>query len=150
GAEKTFEGPVIAKAFDFSDSQIKNHGGLLRLRKVGDKVELTFKKAVRSEGFKKRIETETYVADFDATMQILLNLGLKEVKNYSKKRESYRLGDIKFDMDFYSEPIKLLPMIEIESTEQGVRKGVEMLGYKMKDTSTASIWALLKLYKEEN
>ncbi len=144
GAKKIFKGSLIAKIFDFPDARLKKNGGYIRLRKAGDKVEMTFKEKIKSDRFKKRNEIETHIADHDAVKEMLLKLGMKEVKSYKKTRESYRLGNIQFDMDFYSEPVKFRPMIEVESTEEGVQEGVRLLGYEMKDTVSKSIWSLLK------
>jgi adenylate cyclase class 2 len=148
GAVKTFEGPMEAKVFDFPDLRLKNNDGYIRLRKAGDKVEMTYKGTLPSKEFKKREEIETHVEDHDAVMDMLLRIGMKEVKSYKKKRESYRLGNINFDMDFYSEPFKLNPMVEVESTEDGVKKGVQLLGYSMQDTSKLSAWSLFDLHKK--
>lgn len=149
GAKRTFKGLIVAKAFDFPDNRLVNQGSHLRLRKIGKEVELTYKQKIKSKNFKKRLEIETHVEDFDSMLKILEKLGLKEVKRYNKARESYKLGNIHFDIDVNVKSSGIPPLVEIESTEKGVKKGVKMLGYQMKDTSTASAWRLLDYYKKK-
>jgi len=147
GAKKTFKGYLEAKAFDFPDGKLGKQRGHLRLRKVGDKAELTYKQKIKSKQLKRRLEIETHIEDFDSMLKILKKLGLVEVKKYNKTRESYQLGNIHFDLDIYPKSTRIPPLVEIESTEEGVKKGVRLLGFEMKDTSTASAWGLLEYYK---
>jgi len=149
GAKRTFKGNLEVKAFDFPDCKLGQQGGHLRLRKIGNKVELTYKQSLKSKNFKKRKETETYVEDFNSMLKILYELGLREVKGYCKTRESYQLGNIHFDIDINVKSSGIPPLVEVESTEAGVKKGVRLLGYQMKDTSTASAWGLLNYYKKK-
>jgi predicted adenylyl cyclase CyaB len=148
GAERIFNGKLEAKVFDFPGELLRKKGAHLRLRKAGDKVEIAYKEKKQSKEFKKREEIETHVKDFDKIMKILEKLGLKEFNKYEKTRESFRLQNIRFDIDVYPEETGIPPLVEVESTEEGVKKGVEMLGFQMKDTSTASAWSLLELYKK--
>ena len=149
GAKKIFHDKMEAKVFDFPDMRLKHNNGYIRLRKAGDKTEMTYKGSLPSKEFKKREEIETHIADHDKVMAMLQRIGMKEVKAYKKVRESYKLGNISFDMDFYEEPMNLPPMIEVESDEEGVRKGVQLLGYKMEDTCALSAWSLFEQFKEE-
>jgi len=149
GAKRTFHGELIAKVFDFPDLRMKNADGHLRLRKIGDKTELTYKEAVKSEKFKKRIETEVIVSDFDTAEKILRKIGLRETRSYRKTRESYQLGNISFDIDIYPEETGIPPLVEIESTEEGIKEGVKLLGFQTKDTTTVSGWKLLDIYKDK-
>jgi predicted adenylyl cyclase CyaB len=149
GAKRTFKGRLEVKAFDFPDWKLGKQGGHLRLRKVGKKVELTYKQKLKSKRFKRRLEIETHVEDFDSMLKILKKLGLREVNKYNKTRESYKLGNINFDIDVNPKSTNIPPLVEVESTEEGVKKGVRLLGFQMKDTSTASAWGLLDYYKKK-
>jgi len=147
GAEKIFKGPVSTTLFDFPGRLLKKNGGHLRMRRAGKKAELTYKGGKESKQFKKRHEIGTAVEDYDSMSEILKKLGLKEIKSYSKIRESYRLRDMRFDIDIYPKSSGVPPLVEVESTEEGVKEGVSLLGFQMKDTSTASIWDLLDYAK---
>jgi len=149
GAERIFNGRLEAKVFDFPGETLRKKGAHLRIRKTGDKTEITYKEAKKSKEFKKRVEIETHIEDFDIMQKILEKLGLNEFNNYEKTRESFKLQNIRFDIDVYPEETGIPPLVEIESTEEGVKKGVELLGFQMKDTSTASVWSLLELYKNK-
>ena len=148
GAKRIFNGKLEAKVFDFPGEKLRKSGAHLRIRKTGDKIEITYKESKKSKEFKKREEIETHIEDFDKMLKILQKLGLKEFNNYEKTRESFKLDNMRFDIDIYPEDTGIPPLVEVESTEEGVKKGVELLGFQMKDTSKASVWSLLNSHKK--
>ena len=94
GAAKTFDGDVETWFFDFQDDTITRARNLLRLRRIGDKTDLTFKKFVESQSAKVRNEYEVSISDFETMRLILeshwphLNLANGETPNqlYTEKR----------------------------------------------------------------
>ncbi|PID86576.1 hypothetical protein CSB08_00135 [Candidatus Gracilibacteria bacterium] len=76
-------------------------------------------------------EFETSIGNVEVIRNILLSIGFSEY-GYSKKyRDSYIIGNIKFDLDKYD---NMPDFIEIESNNNiDIEKGVILLGYTMKD-----------------
>jgi len=129
GAVKTGEGPVTGVFFVPKDGfSEKKH---LRLRTLHGKTELCLKIPVSKEGAKIMDERETVVDDYDATRSILLGLGFEEIKPFSKRRTSYVLGEIHFEIDTVE---GIPPYLEVEASSiDEVKRGVEMLGLSMAD-----------------
>jgi adenylate cyclase class 2 len=81
-------------------------------------VRLTFKGPRASGEFKSREELELSVADAPTLIEILAQLGYREVVHYEKRRETWTLGDCEVVLD---ELPRLGCWLEIEaSTEQAV------------------------------
>jgi adenylate cyclase class 2 len=136
GAKKTAEGIMKSTLFDNEDGEMKKENQTLRLRKWNGKTEFCFKKKGESKEFKQKEEIETLVDDFDAASKILNGLGFTNTRYYEKKRESYALGNIHFEIDTYP---KIPAFIEVEApTQEEVKKGVEMLGFTMDQTTAMS------------
>jgi len=90
-------------------------------------------------------ELEIDVSDFEKTHQILDKLGYKHKALQENKRESYKLGDVDFEIDTWP---KIPPYLEIEgSSEEKVENAVKSLGYEMKDTTSINT---KKLYLKNN
>ena len=76
--------------YDTDQSDLRNRGELLRLRQYGDKWTLTHKGASNlTAKHKTRSETETTVADGDATHNILISLGYAPRFRYEKYRTEF-------------------------------------------------------------
>jgi len=121
----------------------KKEHAWVRLRDDGERVTLAYK--IRERGGIKGIkETETRVQSFEKTKQILDSINLKFVAYQENRRDQYQLGDIEFSIDEW--PL-LPPHVEIEGRdEKDVKRGVELLGYKMEQTTTKT---MLGLYKDK-
>ncbi|HXY83406.1 MAG TPA: CYTH domain-containing protein, partial [Candidatus Saccharimonadales bacterium] len=66
GATQTFDGDQLTIFFDYAANSIAKAKNLLRLRKTGDKTQLTFKKFIDSGSLKIRDEYEVLVSDFES------------------------------------------------------------------------------------
>lgn len=145
GAKRIGENKFAATIFDFEDGRIRKRGELLRLRKIGDKVELTYKsKEYKESDFKTAEEFETTVTDFNDMLKIFEKLGLKQTMYYEKIRESFKLNNAKIEIDTYP---KIPTFIEIEApTEEEVEKTVKILGFDMKNTTKKVLPEVAKLY----
>ena len=145
GAKKTFSGKIEATLFDHPKLKLRENDKILRVRTVGNKVELCFKGKKEGEQFKIREEIEVETSDFADTLQIFKSLGFVETFTINKERISYRLGNTKIEFD----TIKGIPtFLEIEGiTEQDVADCVKKLGYSMDETTTISANELMERYK---
>jgi adenylate cyclase, class 2 len=148
GAKKTFDGEVHGYFFDFPDSCIRKAKDTLRLRKVGDKSFLTFKKYVNNRGAKVREEFEVEVADFEAAKKILESVGLSAWMDVRKHRSSYALGGVHFELDKHADQYIFVPeFLEIEAKDAAtVRRYAGLLGYGKKDLRPWTIIEVAKHY----
>jgi adenylate cyclase, class 2 len=145
GAKKTFEGDIIPSYFDFPDRQLKARGQLLRLRKRGSMVELTFKQKMKHPRAKIAEETELLVDDFEQMRKILLKIGLLEWKKYSKKRTSYCLGNAHYELDKYP---GMPTFLEVEANNiKALKKAVQAIGFSIKDAKPWSGREVFEHYK---
>ena len=145
-----FEGEIHALHFDYPDLRLRKGGQILRIRKIGDKVELVHKEKLPSTNFKIAEESQVITSDFSTTCKIIENLGLQRIYEFKKKRESYLLGDIHFDLDIPE--LKLIPpLLEIEAnSEQKIKYFLQKLGFTMEQTSTMSAREVEEYYRKKN
>ena len=147
GAKKIFEGEIHALAFDFPDKRLDNEDSFVRVRTVGDKVELCFKGEKKDSQFKSREEIEVSVSGFKDTIQILEKIGLKKYHEGKKHRQSYKFEDARFEIDSWE---NIPPFLEIEAkTEEKVKEFVERLGYTMDQTSNWGYLTIEEHYKNK-
>lgn len=140
GARKVYERKQLRKIYDFPDKRLDKEDAWIRLRTDGEKTTLTLKK--HTGEYDEEITVD--VGDFEKTHKSLKRLGLEDLYTQENKRMRYKLGKITFDIDFWP---RIPPYLEVEAeTEEEVRKGVELLGFKMKDTIIKNT---LELYKEK-
>ncbi|MFA6074101.1 MAG: class IV adenylate cyclase [Candidatus Woesearchaeota archaeon] len=138
---------VKSESYDFSNKLIKEKNELLRLRQVGDKVELTYKQHGRKEGkFKVCNELEINPSNFKKTKEILNALDLKTQNYWEKYRTSYVLGNVKLEID---ELPGIPPFLELEGDKCDIEKTVKLLGFSMKDTTNYAFKKVLKKYNKD-
>jgi adenylate cyclase class 2 len=153
GARKIFKAKIDARFYDFPDNRIKKAGNHVRLRKIGKKVEITFKKLKSRKKYKHNEETDIEVNDFNAADKFLKMLGMTKAKGYTKTRERHKLGNFQFEIDKYP---KIPYFVEIEAKSNDankarklLEKAVKLLGYKMKDTKPWNGFEVHKHYKKK-
>src|SRR3989344_2471112 len=146
-ATKFFEGDIESISFDFDDERLEKNGKMLRVRKAGERCEITFKGKNTSATFKKMDEIEVTTNDFNQTLDIFRRIGMKELCHARKKRECYKHGTIKFDVD----TVPGIPTyVEVEApTEKEVIKGVTSLGFTMKQTTNMNGFQVIEHYKRK-
>jgi adenylate cyclase, class 2 len=91
---------------DFEENYL-HRGGLLdernavlRLRKIGDTVILTYKERIRNnDDIKHKIEYETEVADVEAIENIIEKLGYRLDVVYEKRRQTWHFDKVEVVMD---------------------------------------------------
>jgi len=108
---------------------------VLRLRRVGKKATLTFKKALPgTSSIKQRREEETLVDDPGAMEAILVALGFTPALVYEKRRQTWRLGNTEIVIDVL--PFGLF--MEIEGRVSDIRTVERKLGLKGLKTENAT------------
>jgi len=152
GAAKTFDGAIETWFFDFQDGKLTQAGDLLRLRRIGDKTNLTFKKFVEGSSAKIRDEYEVSVSDFEKTCQILESLGLVSTLRMKKHRASYRLkGGVEVDVDKYGGEYSHIPeLLEIEGKDvEAVHLHAKLLGFRPEECKSWTTFELIDYYSAE-
>lgn len=100
-------------------------GAVLRVRKTRDRATLTYKRRLDGGGdIKHQVEEETDVSDPAAIQRIILELGLRPVLVYEKRRKTWRTGEAEVMVD-------VLPFgnyVEIEGTVDAIHEAEALLG----------------------
>ncbi len=145
GFTKVWEGKILEKFFDLEEKTLKKQKKALRLRSAYGHVELTYKeKGEKHPYLKFREEREVIVSSFKKTEEILESLGYKCMVAREKKRTSYKLKDVKVEIDEYP---GVKPYMEIEGSEERVMDMIKQLNHDLDNTSNKSSTQILKSYK---
>lgn len=162
GGVKTYQGEVITTYYD-SRQKLHNQSRVLRLRRKDGSTEITFKQKLLSEGisstdkylkeivspdiYKSMNEFETTVGDYKTMDTILRGIGFKPCRELTKRRTSYSIGEVHFDIDTYNE---FPTFLEIEAkTGDLVKEWVLKLGYTMNDAKPWTTSDVFKHYGKE-
>jgi adenylate cyclase, class 2 len=148
GAKKVFDGQIETSIFDFQNKAIVKAKDLLRLRRQGDKTQLTYKKVHVTQTAKVAEEYTVEISDIETMKRVLEFLGLKVTENLQKHRVSYVLGKTRFEIDRYMGKYSYIPEfmeIEAENT-QTLHRNAELLGFKSSDCLPWSTHDLIKYY----
>lgn len=150
-AKKVKSENQINKIFDYPDRKLINNHGYARIRIVEDLLKsltvnyMTTKKLLNNTEFKIMSENETEIRNADEGEKIFQALGLELIQTILKYRESYKYENTLIEIDINDKSFCPFPYIEIESpNEEELKKTVELLGYTMKDTTSLSIYDILK------
>jgi adenylate cyclase class 2 len=116
--------------YDLPSRVLRNAKQLLRLRRKGTAVTLTFKsKAPGEHRHKVYVEHETPVENGDEMHRILTALGYSPWYRYQKYRSLYRLEEIEIAVD--ETPIGCF--VELEGEPGGIDRVAERLGFGTDD-----------------
>jgi adenylate cyclase class 2 len=144
----------INRIFDFPDKRLLNEKGYARIRQVEDLLNgtqhcyMTVKKIISQDKFKVMEENETKISNSAEGENILRALGLIQFSSISKYRESYRYKKSLVEIDINDKEFFPVPYMEIESeNEAELEEIVGLLGYKMKDATSKTIFELLEEFK---
>jgi len=151
GAKKVFDGEVNDLIFDFQDASIIKAGNLLRLREIGSKSTLTFKKTLDEKDAKKCEELEVEIFDFDKMKLIFEYLDLGVCGCLKKYRTSYMLDGVHFEFDKYKGEYNLIPeFLEIEAKDvEIIYKFVELFGLRREDCRAWTTFDVIDYYKKQ-
>ncbi|WP_195970959.1 class IV adenylate cyclase [Clostridium thermobutyricum] len=146
----------INDIYDFSDGRLLNAKGYARIRTVYDRLNekeiifMTTKKLLSQGKFKEMEENEVIVSDKTMAEGIFKSLGLKLHQSIKKYRESYKLENGLVEIDINDRDFCPFPYIEIETdSEENLETIVSLLGYSMKDTTSKTIYQLIKEFNEK-
>ena len=152
GATKTLDNDIGTLFFDFPDNSISKAKNLLRLRRVGDKTTLTFKKFVESDTAKVRVENEVTVSDLGTAKSILQFLGLIPTLHMEKHRTSYSLASsVEVDIDEYTGRYSHIPtLLEIEGPDIAtIQTHAQSLGFKPEQCKSWTTFDLIDYYSRK-
>ena len=122
GAE--FVGREFEENSIYGGAVLGEQAAIIRIRKVGERTLLTYKRRVESEfAVKKQIEHEIQVSDAEAAESILNELGLKPRLVYEKYRDTWRLRSVEVVLDEL--PFGLF--MEIEGSITGIAEAEILL-----------------------
>lgn len=127
---------------DTHDDRLFRHRCVLRVRSESGKSLLTFKGPVQPGRMKVRAEHETVVADGDALLAILHELGLHVWFRYEKYREEFSAEDVIIAID--ETPVGTF--VEIEGGEAHIHQTAAALGKAPQDYITDSYRTLFVEY----
>ena len=86
--------------FDTASGQLATSGRVLRVRRVGPRHVLTFKGPATYDGaVKQRREIELEISSSERISELLHALGYAPSMRYEKYRESWRLGEVRVELD---------------------------------------------------
>ena len=144
GAKKVEDCIIHERIFDFVDKPIPK-GELCRVRKHSNGItEITYKKnPTKGTKFLEHDEYQTIAEDFEATCKIFQCIGMKIKCDRQKRRISYTLEKIKFEIDKYP---TIPAYMEVEGKRGDIVKALKKLGYTLKDTTNMSGSQVLKQY----
>ncbi|MEX2008543.1 MAG: CYTH domain-containing protein [Candidatus Spechtbacterales bacterium] len=115
----------------------------IRVRDDGATVRLTYKEN-EVDTVDGTTEIEFEVSSAEAAAEFILALDIPLRRYQEKKRITYKLDDITFDLDFWP---KIPMVLEIEApSEEAVRKGADLLGLDWNDAIFVDQSVLHKKY----
>lgn len=86
--------------FDTAGGRLATSGQVLRVRRVGERHVLTFKGPATYDGaVKQRREIELEISSSERISELLHALGYAPAMRYEKYRESWRLGEVRVELD---------------------------------------------------
>jgi len=144
----------INNIYDFSDKRLLNNKGYARIRTVQDDLTnstlhyITTKKLISQEKYKIMDEHESEIKDEAAAKGIFEALGLNLIQSIKKYRESYRYKNTLIEIDINEKEFCPFPYIEIEGEDEyEIIEVIGLLGYSLEDTTSKTIYEILKSKK---
>lgn len=147
-ARRIFSGVLKTVYFDFPKNELCKKSQVLRLRKIGGKTFLTFKRRLPTNKTVFSEEIEFEVSDFEKASYFLGHFGFKPVFSYEKKRVSFRLGTVRIEIEQWLGKFKSIPLfLELEAhREKELFVALKKLGFSKKDARAWHTGLLLKHY----
>ncbi|HEX7724495.1 MAG TPA: CYTH domain-containing protein [Candidatus Paceibacterota bacterium] len=140
----TKEGSYFFQEWVFAHPEWRNGNRRLRVRSDGTQTWLTYK-ANATWAVDSTEEVEVTVSSAAETAALVGKIGIPLIRHQEKKRDTWKLGDIVFDLDYWPK----IPMVfEIEGpSEEKVRDGARLLGLDWKDAIFEDqLWVHKKYY----
>jgi adenylate cyclase, class 2 len=151
GAVRIFDGEIYTLFYDTPAGAISKRKDLLRLRRIGKEVILTYKRYVSNKNVKMREEYETEVGNLEEMDLILRSLGFQATEKMRKKRVSFKAENARVDIDVHLENYSFIPpLLEIEAKdEEAITKLAEELGFSSEDLSTWDFFEVARHYLDK-
>jgi predicted adenylyl cyclase CyaB len=148
GAKKFFDSDIETIFFDFKNGSLRETRDIMRLRRAGERIILTFKRFIGDEEAKRMDEYEVTVSDLQTMRRILEFLGLSVFESTSKHRTSYELDGTYFEFDKYKGSYSHIPeFLEIEAKDNEIiQKYAHLLGLKPENIKPWSTKDLMDYY----
>lgn len=141
----------INNIYDFEDKRLLNNKGYARIRIVEDLINnqnhyyMTTKKLLSQDIYKVMEENETEILDPTAGENIFKSLGLQLIQSIKKYRESYKYKNTLVEIDINEPSFCPFPYLEFETCDdKELEEIVNLLGYSMDDTTSKTIFEILK------
>lgn len=151
GAIKVKSEDQVNDIYDFEDNRLLSQKGYARIRTTIDRLNnketifMTTKKMLSQDTFKVMEENEVIVDNKEMASRIFTSLGLHLKESISKYRESYKIMDSLVEIDINDKSFCPFPYLEIEtSSVEKLKLVVEALGYTLQDTTSKTIYDILK------
>jgi adenylate cyclase class 2 len=147
GAVLTRDVDVRALYFDYPDGRLLKSGTQLRLRQIGEVVELSLKEPIDRDGVKTMEEAELTLSDLETAKKILESLAFEKTKELRKHRTTYQLSGVKYEMDTYPD---IPTFVEVEGpSKEAVYEAVRRVGYDPADLKPWDAFQLLEHYGKD-
>lgn len=142
GAIESFPRTLLTRKI--FDNDALTRGVWVRLRDEGSRCTLTLKQVTDATTIDGTTEIETTVGDVHAMGEILVELGLRQVRHQENYREEWQFGEVVFDLDTWP---GLPTFLEIEGpSEAAVRLAAARLDL---DYAEARFGSVDEVYKSE-
>lgn len=95
-----FEGEDFEENILFSNDELIAECAVLRLRRIGEKTILTYKKRIQNDfAVKEQIEYETEIESFVEAAKIFESLGYRRSLVYEKRRRTWHFREVEIVLD---------------------------------------------------
>ncbi len=134
---RTFEDNWL---WDTPDGRLQQRHELLRLRRFGPRVTLTWKgPTTGTSQYKVREEWEVMVGDFTVMQRILERLGYRVWFRYQKYRTEYTMGD---DLHITVDETPIGTFVELEGPPDAIERAIDRFGWREYPRTTANYYRL--------
>lgn len=148
GAKKQFTKQIFQE--NYNNKELKKRKASLRIRQLGKEIYITYKEFKDTkQNVKSCKEIEFQVSsDFKIIQNLFQSLGLTFYQRIEKTRTSYTLGNITFDIDTISKPVKIPTYFEIEAKDyKQIEKALQLLDIPKSKVRSWGTKQLLDYYK---
>ena len=147
GAKKVLDDELSYVILDDEKENLFKEKKLLRVRKSKDSAHLCFKSKAKKGKLRQAEETEVKVSNYEDTIKILKELGFVARHEGKKHRESYSLGNVRYELDTMP---GIPTFLEIEAdNEEDLIKGIENVGFKLEDVTSMNGFDVIEYYRNK-
>lgn len=152
GATFDFEDEFFAIYFDDEDRRLSGKQQVLRIRKEGNDLRMTFKAphADTQAGIRSREELELPIGDFEMMRVILQRLGYLEYLKMRKIRTQYSLDGTHIVIDTHIDDLAYIPpYLEIEApSHEALFQMADLLGIRRDQLIDWNAAKVMEYYRE--